>query len=188
MPEARPVPPISDTMREHARVQPDSWLYVLDPTADPDGAVPPELVVGAFPVDSAGVLGEDFEHNPLYVPGGAPAPTDPLDAALQELTAGRGSREAVLALLRTAELLLHEGPDDGFVVVATPVGRDVVQAWTAPEHATQVPGLGVSGLGVSGLVLRRGRELARSLPAGVDLELNPGSAAGVRVPSESLLR
>jgi hypothetical protein len=46
----------------------------------------------------------------------------------------------------------------------------------------------VSGLGVSGLVLRRGRELARSLPAGVDLELNPGSAAGVRVPSESLLR
>ena len=178
MPEARPVPPISDTMREHARVQPDSWLYVLDPTADPDGAVPPELVVGAFPVDSAGVLGEDFEHNPLYVPGGAPAPTDPLDAALQELTAGRGSREAVLALLRTAELLLHEGPDDGFVVVATPVGRDVVQAWTAPEHATQV----------SGLMLRRGRELARSLPAGVDLELNPGSAAGVRVPSESLLR
>lgn len=178
MPEARPVPPISDTMREHARVQPDSWLYVLDPTADPDGAVPPELVVGAFPVDSAGVLGEDFEHNPLYVPGGAPAPTDPLDAALQELTAGRGSREAVLALLRTAELLLHEGPDDGFVVVAAPVGRDVVQAWTAPEHATQV----------SGLMLRRGRELARSLPAGVDLQLNPGSAAGVRVPSESLLR
>jgi hypothetical protein len=84
----------------------------------------------------------------------------------------------VLALLRTAELLLHEGPDDGFVVVATPAGRDVVQAWTAPEHATQV----------SGLMLRRGRELARSLPAGVDLELNPGSAAGVRVPSESLLR
>ena len=178
MPEARPVPPISDTMREHARVQPDSWLYVLDPTADPDGAVPPELVVGAFPVDSAGVLGEDFEHNPLYVPGGAPAPTDPLDAALQELTAGRGSREAVLALLRTAELLVHEGPDDGFVVVATPVGRDVVQAWTAPEHAAEV----------SGLVRRRGRELARSLPSGVDLQLNPASAAGVRVPRESLLR
>lgn len=183
MPEARPVPPVTDTMREHARVQPDSWLYVLDPTADPDGAVPPELVVGAFPVDSAGVLGEDFEHNPRYVPGGAPAPTDPLDAALQELTAGRGSREAVLALLRTAELLLHEGPDDGFVVVATPVGRDVVQAWTAPEQAAQV-----SGLVVSGLVRRRGRELARSLPAGVDLQLNPASAAGVRVPRESLLR
>ena len=178
MPEARPVPPITDEMREHARVQPDSWLYVLDPTADPDGAVPPELVVGAFPVDSAGVLGEDFEHNPLYVPGGAPAPTDPLDAALQELTAGRGSREAVLALLRTAELLLHEGPDDGFVVVATPVGRDVVQAWTAPEHAAKV----------SGLVRRRGRELARSLPGDLDLQLNPGSAAGVRVPRESLLR
>ena len=183
MPEARPVPPVTDTMREHARVQPDSWLYVLDPTADPDGAVPPELVVGAFPVDSAGVLGEDFEHNPRYVPGGAPAPTDPLDAALQELTAGRGSREAVLALLRTADLLVHEGPDDGFVVVATPVGRDVVQAWTAPEQAAQV-----SGPVVSDLVRRRGRELARSLPAGVDLELNPGSAAGVRVPRESLLR
>ena len=178
MAESRPVPPITDEMREHARVQPDSWLYVLDPTADPDGAVPPELVVGAFPVDSSGVLGEDFEHNPLYVPGGAPAPTDPLDAALQELTAGRGSREAVLALLRTAELLLHDGPDDGFVVVATPVGRDVVQAWTAPEHAGQV----------SGLVPRRGRELARSLPPGVDLQLNPGSTAGVTVPRTSLLR
>ena len=178
MAEQPPVPPITDEMREHARVQPDSWLYVLDPAADPDDAVPPELVVGAFPVDSRGVLGEPFEHNPRYVPAAASAPTDPLDAALLELVSGRGSREAVLALLRTAELLLREAPDDGFVVVATPVGRDVVHAWTSPAHA------GVT----SGLQRRRGRELARSLPGDVDLQLNPGSAAPVTVPRASLLR
>jgi len=176
--EQPPVPPITDEMREHARVQPDSWLYVLDPAADPDDAVPPELVVGAFPVDSQGVLGEPFEHNPRYVPAAASAPTDPLDAALLELVSGRGSREAVLALLRTAELLLREAPDDGFVVVPTPVGRDVVHAWTSPAHA------GVT----SGLQRRRGRELARSLPGDVDLQLNPGSSAPVTVPRASLLR
>ena len=181
-----PVPPVTDEMRAHALVQPDSWLYVLDPAADPDSAVPPELVVGAFPVDEHGVLGEPFEHNPLYVPGGQPvdrtAPTDPLDAALQELTAGRGSREAVLALLRTAELLLHglhdTGAPDDFVVVVTPVGRDVVQAWSSPAQQGAP----------AGPQRRRGRELARSLPPGVDLQLNPGSVVPVTVPRESLLR
>ena len=193
MAEPRPVPPITDEMREHARVQPDSWLYVLDPAADPDSAVPPELVMGAFPVDSHGVLGELFEHNPRYVPGRpdpgptAPTdptdPTDPLDVALRELAAGRGSREAVLALLRTAELLLQESPgdgapEDGFVVVATPVGRDVVQAWSSPSQ----PGA------PAGPQRRRGRELARSLPPDVDVQLNPGSAVPITVPRESLLR
>jgi len=169
-------------MREHARVQPDSWLYVLDPAANPDGAVPPELVVGAFPVDGLGVLGEPFEHNPLYVPGRpdpAPtAPTDPLDVALLDLAAGKGSREAVLALLRTAELLLHSSPEDGFVIVASPVGRDVVQAWSSSSQP-DAP---------AGPQRRRGRELARSLPPGVDVQLNPGSAVPITVPRESLLR
>ena len=188
MAEPRPVPEITDEMRAHARVQPDSWLYVLDPAADPERAVPPELVVGAFPVDALGVLGEPFEHNPRYVPGspdpGPTAqtdptdPTDPLDVALRQLAAGSGSREAVLALLRTTELLLHAAPEDGFVVVATPVGRDVVQAWSSSSQ----PGA------PAGPQRRRGRELARSLPPGVDVQLNPGAAVPITVPRESLLR
>lgn len=174
-------PAISDEMRAHAKVQPDSWLYVLDPAADPDLAVPPELVIGAYPVDEHGELVEAFEPNPGYVAATVPAPTDPLDAALQELSAGRGSREAVLALLRTAELLLPGAVDGGVVVHASPHGRDVVHAFTSARHA-QV------AAAPSGWQRRRGRELARSLPPGVDLQLNPGSGAAVTVPRESLLR
>lgn len=175
------VPPITDEMREHAKVQPNSWLYVLDPSADPDGPAPTELVVGAYPVDEDGVLLEEFQHNPAYRPSQVPEPTDPLDAALHELAAGRGSREAVLALLRTAELVLVDTEADGLVLHTTSDGRDVVQAYTSTDHAHRSPH-------ASGWQRRRGRELARMLPPGVDLQLNPGSAVAVTVPRESLLR
>ncbi|MCW2615169.1 MAG: draG3 [Frankiales bacterium] len=174
-------PDITDEMREHAKVQPNSWLYVLDPAADPDAEVPPELVVGAYPVDEHGELLEDFQHNPRYAPSEVPEPTDPLDAALHELASGRGSREAVLALLRTAELMLLDTAEDGLVLHTTPEGRDVVQAFSSPAHAH------ASGA-QSGWQRRRGREVARLLPPGVDLQLNPGSAVAVVVPRDSLLR
>ena len=174
-------PPISDEMREHARVLPNSWLYVLDPAVDPGAEVPPELVVGAYPVDERGELEPDFQHNPAYRPSQVPPPTDPLDAALQDLSAGRGSHEAVLALLRTSELMVLDTVGDGLVLHTTPDGHDVVQAFTSPEHAHR------SGA-QQGWRTRRGRELARILPAGVGLQLNPGSAVTVTVPRASLLR
>ncbi|MBC7375636.1 MAG: SseB family protein [Frankiales bacterium] len=177
-----PEPPsISDEMREHARALPNSWLYVLDPSVDPDAEAPPELVVGAYPVDEHGDLLLDFQHNPAYRPSQVAPPTDPLDAALQDLSAGRGSREAVLALLRSSELLLLDTVGDGLVLHTTPDGHEVVQAFTAPEHAH------ASGA-QQGWRTRRGRELARILPAGVGLQLNPGSAVSVTVPRSSLLR
>ena len=178
-------PPITEQMRAFARSAPDSWLYVLDPSVDPEQDAPRDKVVGAYPVDEHGELVEDFQHNPDYVPSDGEvelaAPTDPLDAALQELSAGRGSREAVLALLRTAELRVRDAPGDGLVVHTTREGRDVVQAYSSQQHAD------ASGA-ESGWQTRRGRELARVLPAGVDLQLNPGSTVSVTVPRESLLR
>ncbi len=174
-------PPITSEMREHAKVQPDSWLYVLDPSADPDGVVPSELVVGAYPVDSRGELGEDFQHNPAYRPGRTPEPTDPLDAALHDLSVGRGSHEAVLALLRTTELLLLDTVDGGLALHTTPEGRDVVQAFTSTAHAEAVDG-------GSGWQRLKGRQLARMLPRGIDLQLNPGTAVAVTIPRDSLLR
>ncbi len=175
------VPPITEQMRAAARSQPNSWLYVLDPAAEPDGDVPRELVAGAYPVDENGELLEEFTPNPGYRPSEVPPPTDPLDAALQDLSAGTGSHEAVLALLRTADLLLLDTAEDGLVLHTTPEGRDVVQAWTSPDHAHR------SGT-QEGWQRRRGRELARMLPPGVDLQLNPGSAVTVTVPRQSLLR
>lgn len=178
-------PPITDEMREHARSSPNSWLYVLDPAVDPSQEAPRDKVVGAYPVDEHGEVEPDFQPNPAYVPSEGvvetAAPTDPLDAAMQELADGRGSREAVLALLRTAELMLLDTVDDGFVLHTTPAGREVVQAFSAPEHAH------ASGA-QSGWQRRRGHELARLLPKGVDLQLNPYSAVSLTVPGEKLLR
>ena len=168
----RDAPPVTEQMREAARSAPDSWLYVLEG----------DEVVGAYPVDEHGEVVEDFQHNPDHVPGAVEVePTDPLDAALHELSAGRGSREAVLALLRTAELLVRDGAGEGLVVHTTPAGRDVVQAYSSQQHA---PTVGAD----AGWQTRRGRELARVLPVGVALQLNPGSPVSVTVPRESLLR
>lgn len=162
-------PPITEQMRAAGREAPDSWLYVLDDR---------DQVVGAYPVDEHGEVVEPFEPNPAYAP---PAPTDALEAALRELFAGTGSREAVLALLRTAELVLPAAADDGLVVSSTPEGRDVVVAYSSVEHADR------AGLPAD-RQLRRGRELARSLPPCTALQVNPGTPTSVTLPREVLLR
>ena len=188
-PSGRAVPPITEAMRVHARSQPNTWLYVVDPSVDPAGEVPRDKLVGAYPVDADGELEPDFQANPDYVPSedafDLPAPSDPLEAALHALAAGHGSREAVLALLRTTDLMLVDTADGGLVLHETAGGNDVVQAFTSPEQAHAAAGLGLEG---AGWQRRLGRELARMLPKGVDLQLNPGSAVSVTVPRESLLR
>lgn len=63
------IPEITDEMRAEARQQPNGYVYCIDSNYAPNGAngaVPPEGVIGAYPVDSDGNIVNDFQANPHY--------------------------------------------------------------------------------------------------------------------------
>lgn len=62
----------SERARAAARANRGAWIYELDPTVrDPDDAVPPHLIVGAWQSDARGDIVGDFRPNPDYRPAGA---------------------------------------------------------------------------------------------------------------------
>lgn len=63
-------PEITEAMREEARRQPGGNVYVIDPLYAKDGvngAIPPQGIIGAYPVDSSGEVIPDFISNPNYL-------------------------------------------------------------------------------------------------------------------------
>jgi hypothetical protein len=54
---------------EEARQQRGGYVYAIDGVVDPNGAVPPERIAGAWPVDSEGnLLVDQWQPNPNYRP------------------------------------------------------------------------------------------------------------------------
>lgn len=49
-----------------ARLNPGGWVYEIDDGYEPDGAVPPEAIVGAWQVDDGGNIVGEFLPNPNY--------------------------------------------------------------------------------------------------------------------------
>ena len=173
------VPPITDDMRRAARRQPGSWLYVVDPAFDPAGEVPPEGIVGAYPVDDAGDLGEEFTKNPRYRPTPLalrlPEPTDPLDALVQRAATGWAAESALVDELAGSSLWLLAGPSGEIFVVDDDGDRRSVWVFTSPVHAERpAPGHALQQLSA--------RQVLEAIPEGVDLVVNPGAAASVRIP------
>lgn len=56
------------TVAEHeaAKRQPNGFIYRIDPGYDPAGAVPPQAVQGAWPVDARGAISGAFQRNKNY--------------------------------------------------------------------------------------------------------------------------
>jgi hypothetical protein len=181
MTQHRSVPPVTEELRARARSAPGTWLYAVDPAYDPAGRVPPEAIVGAWPVDARGEIGRTFQHNPRYRPSARalelPEPTDPLDAAVQAAATGHAGDGDVAAALLAARLLVPEDDTGAPASVASGTGPALC-AYSAPAHADRS-------------AWRRwrtvsGRELAAVLPPGHDVAVNPESAASVRVPAAAL--
>lgn len=49
-----------------AAKNPGGWVYEIAGGLDPNGAVPPEAIVGAWKVDDAGKIVGEFKANPKY--------------------------------------------------------------------------------------------------------------------------
>jgi hypothetical protein len=63
--DAPPFPP--ELLAEAAR-NPGGWIYAIDAAYDPDGAVPPEGIAGAWAVGPVGRPTGEYRANPAYRP------------------------------------------------------------------------------------------------------------------------
>ena len=64
-------PEITEAMRNEAAKRPGGYVYCIDPRYakdGADGAIPPQGILGAYPVDERGVIVPEFMANPNYVP------------------------------------------------------------------------------------------------------------------------
>jgi SseB protein N-terminal domain len=140
MAATEPGPPeITPEMRQAARENPNSWLYVIDPALDADDDVPPWGVLGAYPVNERGEIEESFHPNAEYRPS-ADAKL-PLDDLLEQIKAGERDQAELLPAVLGARLLVYAaGPDDA-TVTGFPSRRHggvMVPACTSPAHVPPV--------------------------------------------------
>lgn len=114
-------PKVTREMRANARANPNSWLYVIDEAFDPNGPVPSWAVVGAYPVNAAGNIVEDFHPNDRYRPSpkalGFPEPANELERLLQLVRTKHRPAEDLPAVILGATL---------FVYAMSPVQRTVI--------------------------------------------------------------
>jgi hypothetical protein len=177
-------PKITDEMRANARANPNSWLYVIDEAFDPNGPVPSWAVVGAYPVNSAGGVVEDFHPNGRYRPSpkalGFPEPSNDLEQLLQLVwTKHRPAGDLPRVILDSTLFVYAMSPVQRTVIGFHDAdGRVLVPAYTAKSlvprewpHARAV----------------LGRDMV-SLLAGHPVAINPHDVVTAVVPAEHLVK
>ncbi|MZF57870.1 type VII secretion system-associated protein [Streptomyces sp. SID5594] len=190
LPDASPVPVpvpdaslVPDAVKDAARRAPGHWIGIVDPEWNGERTPPEWAVLGEWQSDESGGVGE-YRANPAYRPSarvlGWPEPTDPVDAAAQRAATGYGTVEEALAELAEADVTVVRAPDGGPLMAAGRDGAPVVLLFTSPTHEFMSAALHHDTLPA--------RELARSVTAaGALLSVNPGAAAPLLVPADSLL-
>ncbi|MGW7265028.1 type VII secretion system-associated protein [Streptomyces sp. NPDC054842] len=176
-------PEIPEAVWDAARRAPGHWIGVVDPEWTEERTPPEWAVVGEWQSDESGGVG-DYRANPAYRPSarvlGWPEPTDPVDAAAQRAATGYGSVDEAIAALADAEVTVVSGADGRPLTAAGQDGTPVVLLFTSPVHAFMSPALRHGTLPAG--------DLARSLSgSGTHLLANPGAAAPLLVPADSLL-
>ncbi|OZM71476.1 hypothetical protein CFN78_20245 [Amycolatopsis antarctica] len=177
-------PAITPEMRANARANPNSWLYVIDEAFDPGGRVPPWAVVGAYPVNAAGDIVEDFHPNDRYRPSpkalGFPEPGNELERMLQLVRTRNRPKEDLPGVVLDATLYIYAlAPSQTSAIgFHDTSGRVLVPAYTSKSlvpkewpHARAI----------------LGRDLYPLL-GGTPIAINPHDAVTAVVPPEQLAR
>jgi hypothetical protein len=174
-------PEITPEMREAARENPNTWLYVIDPALDPDAEVPPWGVVGAYPVNALGEIESNFRHNTDYrpTPAAVREPAVALERLMQQIRDGEREQEELLPAVLAARLLLYAASalDTSVTGFPNPRGTVMVPVCTSAEH---VPAAWPGWREISG------RDLAPLLH-GHPLVINPAGPVTALIPAEHLL-
>lgn len=131
-------PQITEQMRIQARQTPNSWLYIVDPGYQDHGdEVPPEGIIGAYHIDDAGEIDEEFQHNDQYQPSGLPftlpEPTNELERTLNRIAQGDAPDNELPAAVLAAEILLYSADEEEPAIYAAEMsdGSQLVPACTS---------------------------------------------------------
>lgn len=177
-------PKITAEMRGNARANPNSWLYVIDEAFDPNGPVPSWAVVGAYPVNSAGQIVEDFHPNDRYRPSpkalGFPEPRNDLERLLQLVRTNHRPPEDLPPVILNATL---------FVYALSPLQRTVI-GFHNTDGRVLVPAYTSKSLVPKEWPHARavlGRDVVPLL-AGHPVAINPHDVVTAVVPAEHLER
>ncbi|MEU7329770.1 type VII secretion system-associated protein [Streptomyces parvus] len=173
---------VPEAVKDAARRAPGHWVGIVDPEWTQARTPPEWAVLGEWQSDESGSVGE-YRANPDYRPSarvlGWPEPTDPVDAAAQRAATGYGTVDEALAVLAEADVTVVRGPDGGPLLAAGRDGAPVALLFTSPTHAFMSAALHHDTVSA--------RELSGSLAeTGVLLSVNPGAAAPLLVPADSL--
>ncbi|WP_432070251.1 type VII secretion system-associated protein [Streptomyces sp. AA1529] len=130
-----PTPP--EEFVEAAKLAPDHWLYLIDPTWSEEGPPPEWAVVGQWRSDAEGEIvewqdNEDYRPSPSAM--GWPEPADEVDAAIQLATTGYGPADDVTKALAKAEVAVLTTADGDPVRAAAPDGTPVVLVYSSPKY------------------------------------------------------
>ncbi|MFJ5227497.1 type VII secretion system-associated protein [Streptomyces sp. NPDC088400] len=174
-------PPVPAEIEEAARLAPDHWLGMVDPAWSGEGEPPNWAVVGQWRSGLDGEI-EEWRPNEEYRPSpqalGWPAPTDPVDEAVQLAATGYGPGEAVPRTLAVAEVAVLLGPGGVPLSATSPDGASVVPVFTSPTY--------LHAAGRFGYELTPVPQVVDRIPEGHVLYLNPSGPVGMTVESDAL--
>jgi hypothetical protein len=152
----------------------DSEWAPTDEAPDP----PMEAVIGAWLVNPDGVRGR-FQPNPVYRPSKPDSPLDPVDAVLGLLAHGELGADLLPAVLCDVMLGVAVNEQGIAIVRPAPDGVPAVLVTTSYGHRARVDAAGWRDVTLV--------QLAAALPArGVDVLLNPGAPASMRVLADAV--
>lgn len=154
----------------------EQLMLLIDPgwSATPEEPEPPfERIVGGWRLHPDGSTGR-FQANPGYQPTTPDSPTDPVDAVVHLVLDGESDGNDLLTVLPDAELGVALDEDGVAIVTESPDGVPSVLVTTAAAHRERIEAPGWMIVDVT--------QLAEALPPeGVDVLLNPGAPASMRV-------
>ncbi|KUN59166.1 hypothetical protein AQJ54_40455 [Streptomyces griseorubiginosus] len=166
-PYEMPTPP--DHVVEAARLAPDHWFGLIDPTWSGQGEPPEWAMIGSWRSDEHGEIVE-WQENEDYRPSpralGWADPTDPVDAAIQLATTDYGPPEDIARALAVQEIAVFMAPGGALLSAVAPDDETpVVPVFTSPQHLQTAGRLSFRPM--------KAPELLNLVPEGHLLFLNP---------------
>lgn len=179
------VPPITSQVELEAKSRPGGWVYAIDPAIDSAGEVPADKIIGAWPVNSSGVIKADFVANSAYRPHTDSStwrqPETTLEELLQRCAGGNVDAMTLYSQFCQQQVWVYDRLEGEYYAVPTDDGRYAVYAFTDKQLAQASGWRDVSSIS--------GRQLARDLPSDYKILVNPGcspaAALDVRVLIDS---
>lgn len=180
------------------RLEGDQWVFLIDPVwqdeqqaaeGQEDGAEavrpPLEAVVGGWFVEQDGSTSR-FHANPAYEPAGPDSPTDPVDATLRLVVRGEAESDQLLATMREATFGVAVNEENTPVVALSPDEVPSVLVATAPAHSRRIAQLEQLHEVVAWSEVTLAQLVGLLPEEGVDVLLNPGAPASMRLVTAAL--